>query len=322
MKKIFITGGAGFIGSHMAQRFLDLGHAVSVMDDLSTGSINNIAHLKGREGFSYCIDTIFNEPLLREMIDACDVVFHMAASVGVRLIITDPVNTIENNIHGTELVLKYASLKGKRTFIASSSEVYGKGSRIPFSEEDDIILGPTSKGRWSYACSKAIDEFLGLAYFKEKQLPVTSFRLFNTVGPRQTGRYGMVIPRFISAALRNEPVEVYGDGTQSRCFINVADVVDACVKLMDADGSIGTVVNIGSGEEISIADLARKVISMTGSGSKIEFIPYSQAMEEGFEDMQRRVPDTKRIKSLIDFSPRYSLDDTLRQVIEHIRAGI
>ena len=322
MKKIFITGGAGFIGSHMAQRFLDLGHAVSVMDDLSTGSINNIAHLKGREGFSYCIDTIFNEPLLREMIDACDVVFHMAASVGVRLIITDPVNTIENNIYGTELVLKYAALKGKRTFIASSSEVYGKGSRIPFSEEDDIILGPTSKGRWSYACSKAIDEFLGLAYFKEKQLPVTSFRLFNTVGPRQTGRYGMVIPRFISAALRNEPVEVYGDGTQSRCFINVSDVVDTCVKLMDADRSIGTVVNIGSGEEISIADLARKVIGMTGSGSKIEFIPYSQAMEEGFEDMQRRVPDTTRIKSLVDFAPRYSLDDTLRQVIEHIRAGM
>ncbi|MDD3347628.1 NAD(P)-dependent oxidoreductase [Oscillibacter sp.] len=319
MKKIFITGGAGFIGSHMAQKFLELGHEVSILDDLSTGSINNIEHLKGNKSFSYRIDTIFNEPLLREMIDASDVIFHMAASVGVRLIITDPVNTMANNIHGTEIVLKYAALKGKRTFIASSSEVYGKGSRIPFSEEDDIILGPTSKGRWSYACSKAIDEFMGLAYFKEYKLPATSFRLFNTVGPRQTGRYGMVIPRFVSAALKNEPVTVYGDGTQSRCFINVADVVDACVKLIDADKSIGTVVNIGSSEEISILDLGRKVIEMTGSKSQIQFIPYDQAMEAGFEDMQRRVPDTTRLRGIIDFEPRYTLKDTLSQVIDSIR---
>lgn len=318
--KIFITGGAGFIGSHLAEKCLEQGHSVSVLDDLSTGSIDNIKHLKQHPSFSYELDSIFNESLLREMIDGADVVFHLAASVGVRLIVTDPVHTIENNIHGTELVLKYAALKGKRTFIASSSEVYGKGCSVPFCEDDDLLLGPTTKGRWSYACSKAIDEFLGLAYHKQKQLPVTIVRFFNTVGVRQTGRYGMVIPRFISAALKGQDLEVFGDGTQSRCFINVLDVVATLLKLLDAPASVGEVFNIGSTQEISIHDLAKKVVEMTGSGSKIRFVPYEQAMEAGFEDMQRRVPSVEKIKGVIDFAPQHDLKDTLGQVIKHIKA--
>src|SRR6476659_378038 len=266
--RVLITGGAGFVGSHLSEALLDRGDEVFVLDDLSTGSIDNIAHLKSHPKFHYTIDTVTNEPVLAEMVDRCDTVVHLAAAVGVKLIVESPVRTIETNVHGTEVVLKVASKKKRLVIIASTSEVYGKSAKVPFSEDDDLVLGPTSKHRWAYACSKMIDEFLALAYWKERKLPVIIFRLFNTVGPRQTGQYGMVVPNFVRQALANEPITVFGDGTQSRSFTYVGDVVNAMVALIDEPGAIGQVFNIGNGREITIGELAAKVKKMTGSSSE------------------------------------------------------
>jgi UDP-glucose 4-epimerase len=313
--RVLITGGAGFVGSHLADALLEAGHKVSIIDDLSTGSILNINHLKGRENFDYVIDTIANEPLLAELIDRVDVVVHLAAAVGVKLIVEEPVRTIETNVHGTELVLKHASKKKKLVLIASTSEVYGKSADIPFREDADLVMGPTIKNRWAYACSKAIDEFLALAYWKEKKLPVIVVRLFNTVGPRQTGRYGMVIPNFVRQALSGQPITVFGDGTQSRSFTYVGDVVRGLIALIQEPQAVGQVFNIGSGQEISIAALADKIKGMTASASEIKLIPYEQAYESGFEDMPRRVPDISRIRGLVGYEPQVVLDDILRAVI-------
>jgi len=315
-----ITGGAGFIGSHLAETLLDRGHEVDVIDDLSTGSIENIAHLKGRRGFSYTIDTIANEPVLAEHVDWCDVVFHLAAAVGVRLIVEAPVHTIETNVHGTEVVLKHAAKKRKLVVIASTSEVYGKSAAVPFREDADLVLGPTPKHRWAYACSKAIDEFLALAYWKEKKLPVIIVRLFNTVGPRQTGRYGMVIPTFVRQALAGEPITVFGDGSQSRSFADVSDVVRGLLALVAEPRAVGEVFNIGNPQEVTIRDLAVRVRDLTGSRSPIVFVPYDEAYEAGFEDMPRRVPDITKIRTLVGFEPTVPLDEILRRVIAHCRA--
>lgn len=317
--KALITGGAGFIGSHLAEELLDKGHQVFLIDDLSTGSIDNIEHLKKNKGFSYTIDTILNSPVLAELIDKCDVVFHMAAAVGVMLIIESPVNTIETNIKGTEAVLIHANKKKKKVIIASTSEVYGKSDQKSFKENGDLILGPTTKGRWSYACSKAIDEFLALAYCKEKRLPVVIPRLFNIVGPRQTGRYGMVVPRFVKQALLNQPITVFGDGKQTRCFTHVKDAVSSLVKFSQTDKAVGEVINLGSDNEITIASLAKKVKEAADSKSEIRYVPYNEAYEEGFEDMRRRVPDLKKIKKIIGFKLKYSLDDILKDVIEYYK---
>src|SRR2546428_2322572 len=293
--RVLITGGAGFVGSHLSEALLARGDEVSVLDNLSTGSIDNIAHLKSHPKFRYTIDSVANEPLLAELIDRADVVFHLAAAVGVKLIVEAPVRTIETNVHGTEVVLKHANKKKKLVFIFSTSEVYGKSSVVPFSEDDDLVMGPTSKHRWAYACSKAIDEFLALAYWKEKKLPVVIVRLFNTVGPRQTGRYGMVIPNFVRQALTGAPITVHGDGTQRRAFGYVGDVVSGLIKLCEEPRAVGEVFNIGNSEEISILDLAKRVKMLTNSTSDIVLIPYDQAYEAGFEDMPRRVPDLKKI---------------------------
>ena len=311
-----ITGGAGFIGSHLAEKLLSNGEIVSIIDDLSTGSIENIEHLKSNVNFEYKIDSIMNEHLLAELIDKADVVFHLAAAVGVKLIVESPVRTIETNIQGTELVLKMASKKKKKIIIASTSEVYGKGTCMPFKETGDLVFGPTTKGRWSYACSKAIDEFLGLAYYKEKKVPVTIVRLFNTVGPRQTGMYGMVIPTFVKQALLNHPITVYGDGQQTRCFTYVGDVVDALVKISRNPKAVGEIFNIGSTEEISIKELAELVKSMTKSNSEIVYIPYDKAYEEGFEDMQKRIPDLSKIREFIGYKPTTNLKGILEKVID------
>ena len=319
--KALITGGAGFIGSHLAERLLADGHEVTVLDNLSTGSIDNISHLKGRPGFSYTIDSVTNESLLAELIDRSDVVFHLAAAVGVKLIVEQPVHTIETNVHGTEVVLKHANKKKKLVFIASTSEVYGKSTDVPFREEADLVLGPSAKHRWAYACSKLIDEFLALAYWKEKKLPVVIVRLFNTVGPRQTGQYGMVLPTFVRQALAGQPITVFGDGTQSRSFTYVGDVVDALVKLAQDQRAVGHVFNIGNMGEVTIADLAARVKAMTDSGSPIHFIPYDQAYEAGFEDMPRRVPDISKIREFVGYEPKLALDDIIRSVIEHMRAN-
>ena len=312
----FITGGAGFIGSHLAEKLLSNGEIVSIIDDLSTGSIDNIEDLKSNVNFEYKIDSIMNEHLLAELIDKADVVFHLAAAVGVKLIVESPVRTIETNIQGTELVLKMASKKKKKIIIASTSEVYGKGTCMPFKETGDLVFGPTTKGRWSYACSKAIDEFLGLAYYKEKKVPVTIVRLFNTVGPRQTGMYGMVIPTFVKQALLNHPITVYGDGQQTRCFTYVGDVVDALVKISRNPKAVGEIFNIGSTEEISIKELAELVKSMTKSNSEIVYIPYDKAYEEGFEDMQKRIPDLSKIREFIGYKPTTNLKGILEKVID------
>ena len=317
--RALITGGAGFVGSHLAERLLADGHEVAVLDNLSTGSIDNISHLKPVVGFSYVIDSVTNEPLLAEMIDQSDVVFHLAAAVGVKLIVEQPVHTLETNVHGTEVVLKHANKKKKLVFIASTSEVYGKSTDVPFRESADLVLGPTSKHRWAYACSKLIDEFLALAYWKEKKLPVVIVRLFNTVGPRQTGQYGMVLPTFVRQAVAGQPITVFGDGTQSRSFTYVGDVVDALVKLAHEPRAVGEVFNVGNTTEVSIRELAERVKKMTGSGSPIEHIPYDLAYEAGFEDMPRRVPDITKIQSLIGFAPKLGLDEIIRTVIEHIR---
>jgi UDP-glucose 4-epimerase len=316
--KALITGGAGFVGSHLAEALIARGDEVYVLDNLSTGSIDNIEHLKGEPGFRYAIDSVMNEPVTAELIDRVDVVFHLAAAVGVRLIVESPVNTIETNVHGTEMVLKLANKKRKKVVIASTSEVYGKSETVPFREDADLVLGPTSKGRWSYACSKAIDEFLALAYHKERRLPVVVVRLFNTVGPRQTGRYGMVIPSFVRQALAGQPITVFGEGAQTRCFTYVGDVVGALMSLSDHPGAVGQVVNVGNDrDEVTILELARRVKQRTGSQSEIVKVPYDEAYEEGFEDMQRRVPDLSKLRALTGYQPRVQLDEILDRVIAY-----
>jgi UDP-glucose 4-epimerase len=315
----FITGGAGFIGSHLAEALLDQGHQVTVLDNLSTGSIENIQHLKERPGFKYVIDTVTNEPVLAELIDGADVVFHLAAAVGVKLIVEAPVHTIETNVHGTEVVLKHANKKKKLVVIASTSEVYGKSTDVPFREDADLVMGPTPKHRWAYACSKAIDEFLALAYWKERKLPVIIVRFFNTVGPRQTGRYGMVIPNFVRQGLAGQPITVHGDGTQTRSFGYVGDVVDALLRLVSEPRAVGEVFNVGNNQEISILELAEKVRALTGGRSEIVTVPYDQAYEAGFEDMPRRVPDLTKIAHLVGYEPKVGLDEILVRVVDHIQ---
>ena len=317
--RVLITGGAGFIGSHLADAYLQRGDEVLVIDDLSTGTIDNIQHLKSNPKFHYTIDSVHNQPVTAELVDQCDVVFHLAAAVGVKLIVESPVRTIETNVRGTEVVLALANKKQKRVLVASTSEVYGLSADVPFKEDGNLVMGATTKGRWSYACSKAIDEFLALAYWREKKLPTTIVRLFNTVGPRQTGRYGMVIPTFVKQALAGRPITVYGDGKQTRCFGYVGDVVGALIKLMDTTESIGQVFNIGSTEEISILQLAEKVKELTQSTSEIVFVPYDDAYEEGFEDMPRRVPDTNKINQLVGFKPEMTLEGILETVISFHR---
>lgn len=317
--RVFITGGAGFIGSHLADAYLEKGDEVFVLDDLSTGSIDNIQHLRKHPRFHYTVDSVRHHQVVAELVDQCDVVYHLAAAVGVKLIVESPVTTIETNVHGTEVVLAQARKKKKKVLVASTSEVYGLSKRVPFREDDNLVMGATTKGRWSYACSKALDEFLALAYWREKKLPTVVVRLFNTVGPRQTGRYGMVIPTFVKQALAGDPITVYGDGTQSRCFTYVGDVVDALIKLMDHPGAVGQVFNIGSSEEVSIAELAEMVKVLADSSSEIVLVPYEEAYEPGFEDMPRRVPDTSKIASLIGFRPRMKLPDIIRSVIAYCR---
>ncbi len=313
--RVLITGGAGFIGSHLADAYLERGDEVLVIDDLSTGTIENIRHLKNNPRFHYTIDSVHNQPVTAELVDQCDVVVHLAAAVGVKLIVESPVRTIETNVRGTEVVLALANKKKKRVMIASTSEVYGLSADVPFREDGNLVMGATTKGRWSYACSKAIDEFLALAYWREKKLPTTIVRLFNTVGPRQTGRYGMVIPTFVRQALAGRPITVYGNGKQTRCFGFVGDVVGALIKLMDRPDSVGQVYNIGSNEEISIFQLAEKVKELTNSDSEIVFVPYDEAYEEGFEDMPRRVPDITKINQLVGFRPEMTLEGILQSVI-------
>ncbi|HZU82532.1 MAG TPA: GDP-mannose 4,6-dehydratase, partial [Polyangiaceae bacterium] len=317
--RYLITGGAGFVGSHLAEELLRRGHEVYVLDDLSTGSINNIRHLKTHDRFHYLVDTVMNKQLTAELVDAVDIVYHLAAAVGVKLIVESPVRTIETNIQATEVVLAHANKKKRPVFIASTSEVYGKSAEIPFREDGDLVMGATTKGRWSYACSKAIDEFLAIAYWKEKKLPTVVGRLFNTVGPRQTGQYGMVVPNFVRQALAHQPITVFGDGRQSRCFTHVADVVRALIGLMDRPEAYGHVYNIGNAEEITIHDLARQVREVAQSKSEIVFIPYEKAYEQGFEDMPRRIPDTTKIRDLIGWQPTIALPQILADVVEFYR---
>lgn len=315
--RVLITGGAGFIGSHLSDAYLERGDEVYVIDDLSTGSIENIQHLKNHPRFHYTIDSVHNQPVVAELVDQCDAIFHLAAAVGVKLIVESPVRTIETNVHGTEVVLGLANKKKKKVLIASTSEVYGLSTEVPFREDGNLVMGATTKGRWSYACSKAIDEFLALAYWREKKLPTIIVRLFNTVGPRQTGQYGMVIPTFVKQALSGRPITVYGDGKQSRCFGYVGDVVGALVRLMDHPEATGQVFNIGSHEEVTILHLAERVKQLTQSDSEIAFVPYDEAYEEGFEDMPRRVPDISKVNALVGFRPEMSLDGILRSVISY-----
>lgn len=319
--RVLLTGGAGFVGGHLAERLLALGHEVMVIDDLSTGSMDNIVHLKDRPGFEYVIDSIMNDRLTAELVDRADVIFHLAAAVGVKLIVEAPVRTIETNVHGTEIVLTHASKKGKLVVIFSTSEVYGKSTDVPFREDSDLVMGPTFKHRWAYACSKALDEFLALAYSRERDLPVIVVRLFNTVGPRQTGRYGMVIPTFVRQALTGEPITVYGDGQQRRSFTYVGDVVEALTRLVVEPAALGQVFNIGNMEEISILALAERIKAMAASRSEIVLIPYEQAYEAGFEDMPRRVPSLDKIHRLVGYRPTVDLDEILARVIAHERAG-
>lgn len=305
--RFLITGGAGFIGSHLAEHLLDRGEEVFILDDLSTGSMENIRHLKKFDRMHYSLDTLENHHLLAELVDEADIIFHLAAAVGVRLIVESPVRTIETNVNGTQRVLDTACKKRKLVFIASTSEVYGKNGYCPFREEDDLVLGPTTKGRWSYAASKALDEFLALSYWKEKKQPIVIGRLFNTVGPRQSGRYGMVMPNFVSQALEGEPITVFGDGKQSRCFCDVRDTVNAIVGLVFAERAVGEVVNVGNDQEITIERLARLVKERTRSSSPITYIPYDQAYEPGFEDMRRRVPCLEKLERLTGFRPQTTL---------------
>jgi UDP-glucose 4-epimerase len=315
--RILITGGAGFIGSHLSDLLLSGEHDVTVIDDLSTGSMDNIREAKENPRFQYFIDTIFNKPLLAELIDDAEVVFHLAAAVGVLNIVESPVRTIETNVGGSELVLELAAKKKKRVLIASTSEVYGKSTKFPFSEEDDLVLGPTTKGRWSYACSKAIDEFLALAYHHERKLPITIVRLFNTVGPRQTGRYGMVLPTFVKQALCGEPLTVFGNGEQSRCFTHVGDIVKGLVQCVSCIAAVGQVFNLGNTEEVTMNALAEKVIEATGSTSTIKYLSYDEAYGAGFEDMQRRVPDISKARQWFGYAPTQSLDGIIETVVAY-----
>lgn len=319
--RILITGGSGFIGSHLADAYVARGDEVFVIDDLSTGSIENIRHLKEHPRFHYTVDSVQNQPVLAELIDSCDVVFHLAAAVGVKLVVESPVQTIETNVRGTEVVLSLANKKKKKVLVASTSEVYGLSEQVPFREDGNLVMGATTKGRWSYACSKAIDEFLALAYWREKKLPTVIVRLFNTVGPRQTGQYGMVIPTLVKQALSGRPLTVYGTGKQTRCFAYVGDVVQALMKLMEHQDAVGEVFNIGSAEEISIDALAERIRAIAGSESEIVHIPYSEAYEEGFEDMPRRVPDITKVGALIGFTPRTSLNEIIQEVVNYFTAG-
>jgi UDP-glucose 4-epimerase len=313
--RVLITGGAGFIGSHLSDAYLKRGDEVFIIDDLSTGSFENIRHLKDHPRFHYTIENVHNQPVTAELVDQCEVIFHLAAAVGVKLIVESPVRTIETNVHGTEVVLSLANKKKKKVLIASTSEVYGLSTQVPFKEDGNLVMGATTKGRWSYACSKAIDEFLALAYWREKKLPTVVVRLFNTVGPRQTGQYGMVIPTFVKQALAGRPITVYGDGNQSRCFCYVGDVVGALMKLMDDEDAVGQVFNVGSNQEISIIDLAKKVKALAKSDSEIVLVPYDEAYEEGFEDMPRRVPDISKINRQVGFTPARDLEGILLSVI-------
>jgi UDP-glucose 4-epimerase len=314
--KYFITGGAGFIGSHLAERLLAEGSQVLILDDLSTGSISNVEHLIGRPGFSYRIGSVMDAPLVAEMVDRCDVTVHLAAAVGVKLIVERPVYTIENNVHGTEVVLNAVARKQKPIMIASTSEVYGKSAKVPFREDDDLVLGPTSHSRWAYACSKALDEWLALAYTREKGVPAVIVRFFNTVGPRQSGRYGMVLPNFAAQAVADEPITVYGTGEQSRCFGHVHDAVEAVARLLKTPEAFGQVFNIGSAEEVTINRLAEMVRDAAGSNSPIVHVPYEEAYAEGFEDMLRRVPDVGRLERMIGYKPSTSLEKIIADVVQ------
>ncbi|HET8712388.1 MAG TPA: GDP-mannose 4,6-dehydratase [Gemmatimonadales bacterium] len=315
-----ITGGAGFVGSHLADALMQRGDEVTVLDDLSTGAMRNIRHLKDRPGFAYVIDTVLNAPLLAELVDGADQIFHLAAAVGVRLIVESPVRTIETNVKTTEMVLAAACKKKKKVFVASTSEVYGKSTAVPFREDGDLVLGATSRGRWSYASSKAIDEFLAIAYWRERRCPTVIGRCFNTVGPRQTGHYGMVVPRFVQQALRDEPLTVYGDGRQTRCFTHVHDAVRAMIGLMDSDRTVGEVYNLGGELETPILELAERVKQLTESSSAVTFVPYREAYGDNFEDMPRRVPSLDKIRSTIGWEPLIGLDDILVSVIEYERS--
>ena len=317
--RYLVTGGAGFIGSHLAERLLERGEKVMLLDNLSTGSMENIRHLKGSENLDYHLDGIENRQLLAELVDDADVIVHFAAAVGVRLIVESPVRTIETNVNGTQLILEAASKKKKLLLLASTSEVYGKNTQVPFREDADLVLGPTTKGRWSYAASKALDEFLAIAYWKERKQPVIVARFFNTVGPRQTGRYGMVLPNFVQWALKNEPIEVYGDGKQSRCFCDVRDTVEALLRLVPLERAVGEVINIGNTEEVTIENLAKLVKQRTGSSSPIHHVPYDKAYEPGFEDMMRRVPCIDKLHSLTGFRPQTNLPDTIDRVSAYYR---
>ncbi len=320
--KVLITGGCGFIGSHLAERCLNEGWKVCVIDDLSTGSFENIAHLKSRPTFSYTIESVFNAPIVNGLVDCCDFVVHLAAAVGVRFIVESPVRTIETNVHGTEVVLRAAAKKRRPILIASTSEVYGKSTALPFSETADLVMGPTDKARWSYACSKALDEFLGLAYWKEKGVPVTIARFFNTVGPRQTGRYGMVLPNFVRQALAGEPMTVFGSGEQRRCFGYVGDVVEVLVRLMQLPRLAGEVINIGNDREITIRNLALLVKKMTDSTSPIAYVSYDDAYGPGFEDMFRRVPCLEKLTRLVGFRPTTPIETIIERVTEHMHSSI
>jgi UDP-glucose 4-epimerase len=312
--RFLVTGGAGFIGSHLAELLVGKGHSVTILDDLSTGRLENLAALRQHPAVQIIRDSVENQATVNQAVGACDVVFHLAAAVGVQLIVDEPVRTIRSIIHGTEVVLEAAQRFGRPVLITSSSEVYGKGARVPFAEDDDVVVGPTRASRWCYAYAKGIDEFLGLAYHRQFSLPVTIVRLFNTVGPRQVGMYGMVLPRFVAAAMKNSPLQIYGDGKQTRCFCYVADVVDAIVRLMEKPAAVGQVLNLGSDSEITINELAQRVIAICGSSSRIEYISYEQAYGQKFDDLLRRVPKLEKIRSVIEFAPRYDLEQIIRSV--------
>ncbi len=320
--KVFITGGAGFIGSHMCERLLERGDRVIILDDLSTGQMDNVSHLTGREGFEHRVGSVTDVALVSELVDRCDVTIHLAAAVGVRLIVDHPVHTIETNVRGTEVVLGAAAKKQKLVLLASTSEVYGKGVKIPFSEDDDLKLGGTQHSRWAYACSKALDEWLALAYWKEKKVPVIIARFFNTVGPRQTGRYGMVLPNFVSQALAGDPIRVFGSGEQSRCFGHVRDAVEAVLRLIETPVAVGQVFNVGTDREVSINKLAEMVRDAVGTQSAIEHVPYNEAYAVGFEDLERRVPDTSKLANVVGYRFTRTLEQIIADVVEEQRSRL